>query len=68
MELRVCLKVPRAEINVEIYGWFTFTATFRVLRKCSNKFDCLIFEMFFIRDLKPKFNKQSDSIRAKLFA
>ena len=41
---------------------------FRVLRKCSSKFDCLIFEMFFIRDLKPKLNKQSDSIRAKLFA
>ena len=41
---------------------------FRVLRKCSKKFDCLIFEMFFIRDLKPKLNKQSDSIRAKLFA
>ena len=41
---------------------------FRVLRKCSNKFDCLIFEMFLIRDLKPKLNKQSDSIRAKLFA
>ena len=41
---------------------------FRVLRKCSNKFDCLIFEMFFIRDFKPKLNKQSDSIRAKLFA
>ena len=30
---------------------------FRVLRKCSNKFDCLIFEMFFIRDLKPKLNR-----------
>jgi len=41
---------------------------FRVLRKCSNKFDCLIFETFFIRDLKPKLNKQSDSIRSKLFA
>ena len=27
---------------------------FRVLMKWSNKFDCLIFEMFFIRDLKPK--------------
>ena len=23
------------------------TKNFRVLRKCSNKFDCLIFEMFF---------------------
>ena len=41
---------------------------FRVLRKCSSMFDCLIFEMFFIRDLKPKLNKQSDSIRAKLSA
>ena len=41
---------------------------FRVLRKCSNKFECLIFEMFFIRDLKPKLNKQSDSICAALFA
>ena len=28
---------------------------FRVLRKCSNKFDCLIFEMLFIRDLNPKY-------------
>ena len=27
----------------------------------------LIFEMLFIRKLKPKLNKQSDSIRAKLF-
>ena len=43
------------------------TRNFRVLRKCSNKFDCLLFEMFFIRDLQPKLNKQSDSIRAKLF-
>ena len=43
------------------------TKNFMVLRKCSNKFDCLLFEMFFIRDLQPKLNKQSDSIRAKLF-
>ena len=27
----------------------------------------LVFLMFLIRDLKPKLNKQSDSIRAKLF-
>ena len=38
----------------------------RILRKCQNKFDCLIFEMFFIKDLKPTLNKQSDSICAKL--
>ena len=41
---------------------------FRILRKCQNKFDCLIFEMFFIKELKPTLNKQCDSIRAKLLA
>jgi len=40
---------------------------FKILSKCQNKFVCLIFEMFFIRDLKPKLNKQSDSICEKLF-
>ena len=40
---------------------------FRILRKCQNKFDCLIFEMFFIKELKPTLNKQCDSICAKLF-
>ena len=41
--------------------------SFLILRKCQNKFDSLIFEMFFIRELKPALNKQCDSIRAKLF-
>lgn len=41
---------------------------FLILRKRDqNKFDCLIFEMFFIKELKPTLNKQSYSIRAKLF-
>ena len=40
---------------------------FKSLRKCQSKLDCLIFEMLFIRRLKPKLNKQSDSLRAKLF-
>ena len=31
------------------------------------KLNCLIFEMLFIRDLKPKLNKQSDMICVKLF-
>ena len=39
----------------------------RVLRKCKTKLDCLIYEMLYIRDLKPNLNTQSDSIRAKLF-
>jgi len=40
---------------------------FLVLKKCRNKFDCLIHEMLIIQDLKPTLNLQTDSIRAKLF-
>ena len=40
---------------------------FEVLKKFKNKFDCLVFEMLFIRTLKPSLNVQSDSIRAKVF-
>ena len=37
---------------------------FQVLKKCTNKFDCLVCEMFFINELRLK---QSDSILAKVF-
>ena len=40
---------------------------FKVLRKCRGKFDCLIFEMLYIRKIKPSRDVQSDSLRAKLF-
>ena len=40
---------------------------FEVLRKCRNKFDCLVYEMLYIKALKPNLNEQSDSIRAKVF-
>ena len=40
---------------------------FRVLKKCHGKFDCLVYEMLFIQELKPSPNTQSDSISAKLF-
>ena len=33
---------------------------FHVLTKCTNKFDCLIKEMLFIRKLKPSLNVQTD--------
>ena len=36
---------------------------FRILRKCSCKFDCLVYEMFLIREHKPCLNIQSDSIK-----
>ena len=40
---------------------------FTVLRKCQGKFDCLVFEMLIIKNLKPNLNTQTDSIRAKVF-
>ena len=38
-----------------------------VFKKCSSKFDYLLYEMFIIREHKPCLNIQSDSIKAKLF-
>ena len=43
------------------------TKNFSVLMKCTNKSDCLVYEMFFIHELRPTLNVQSDSIRAKVF-
>ena len=40
---------------------------FKVLKKCRNKFDCLINEMLYIKQLRPRLNVQTDSIRAKVF-
>ena len=37
------------------------------LRKCQGKFDCLVFEMLYIKKFKPNLNVQTDSIREKLF-
>ena len=47
--------------------WKTMDKQFSILRKCRSKFDCLIFEMLFIKELKPGLNTQKDSVRAKLF-
>ena len=40
---------------------------FSVLRKCKNKFDCLVHEMLLIKQYKPNLNGESDSIKSKLF-
>ena len=40
---------------------------FKVLKKCRNKFDCLINEMLYVKQLRPWLNVQSDCIRAKVF-
>ena len=39
----------------------------RVLKKCHGKFDCLVYEMLFIKEVRPILNTQGDSISAKLF-
>ena len=39
------------------------TKNFSVLQKCTNKFDCLLYEMFFVQELRPTLNVQSNSIR-----
>ena len=41
---------------------------FIILKKCRGKFECLIYEMLFIQEVKPELNTQSDSIKAKLFS
>ena len=40
---------------------------FKILRKRQGKFDCLVFEMLYVKKFKPNLNVQVDSIRAKLF-
>ena len=41
------------------------TNNFSDLKKCNGKLDCLIYELFFIKKIRPCLNTQSDSIRAK---
>ena len=40
---------------------------FKVLKKCMNKFDCLVNEMLYIKQLTPSLNVPVDSILAKVF-
>ena len=40
---------------------------FKILRKCHGKFDCLVFEILYIKKFKPNLNVQVNSMRAKLF-
>ncbi|XP_031563829.1 uncharacterized protein LOC116299330 [Actinia tenebrosa] len=41
--------------------------SFKIIKRCKGKFDCLLYEMPFIRDRLPTLNTQSDSIRSKVF-
>ena len=60
-------EIQKAEMDEHGKDPEAIVSNFKILKKCQNKLDCLIFEMVFIRDLEPKLNKQCDSIRAKLF-
>ena len=40
---------------------------FKVIKKCRDKFEFLVYEMLRIKNKRPKLNTQTDSIRAKLF-
>ena len=40
---------------------------FKVLKKCMNKFHCLVNKMLYIKQLTPSLNVQTDSICAKVF-
>ena len=40
---------------------------FRILRKYQTQFECLIYEMLFVKEINPSWNTQADSICAKLF-
>ena len=40
---------------------------FKNLRVLKRMNECLLYEMLFTKELKPSLNKQSDSIRSKLF-
>ena len=44
-----------------------FLARFNVIKKCMNKFGCLVYEMLCIQELKPALNVKSDFLRAKVF-
>ena len=44
LELRVCLTVPRVEINVEIYGWFTFASTVKTRPQAWFVDGCVVYK------------------------
>ena len=56
------LRDARNQRNKDLQEQFT------ILKKCRGEFECLICEMLFIQEMKPKLNTQSDSIKAKLFS
>ena len=48
-------------------GFLMTFAIVLMLKKCQNKFDCVVYEMLLIKQLRLCLNVQSDSIGAKVF-
>ena len=61
----LCHKPWARNASAEVMWSWLFSSAH--ISKTSNKFDCLVNEMLFNRDLKPTLNVQSDSIRSKVF-
>ena len=55
------------ELNAKVFQLHLNVSCFKVLKKCMNKFDCLVNEMLYIKQLTPSLSVQTDSIRAKVF-
>ena len=41
---------------------------FKILWKCQSKFDCLIYEMLFMKELKPTLNSQIQFVQSYLYS
>lgn len=39
--------------------------SFNILKNCTSRFDCLIYEMFYTAEIAPVLSVQSDSVRAE---
>ena len=67
MEFLFELNTERSKTALMKASFPEMSRVINVLKKSTNKFDCLLYEMFFIQELRPALNVQSDSIRAKVF-
>ena len=62
------INIQECEDYENTFAQMESDCTLRFGFKSSYKTDCLVYEMLFIRTLKPNLNVQSDSIRAKVFS
>ena len=61
------LRDAHSQRNEDLQEQFTDCS---ILKKNQyrGKFECLIYEMHFIQEMKPKLNTQSDSIKSRPFS